>query len=196
MFRPKSFLSVFWGLVHFVSNTHPGYSQARICPHCLPRQDGDFLHREDALTPGWFGHVGIKLTPTGAGESQIYDMSTNRPKGRALQAGTLEQWMVGQPFWGAKKSIELDQRRLDMMAARLYTLTRMQTEYDGNHLNQKGRVFSRFDGSEYFEADCVGFVEGLYEMSQIDLTPNHLEGVLLLVKTQRDQSNASSVSLE
>jgi hypothetical protein len=72
----------------------------------------------------------------------------------------------------------------------------MATEYDGNHLNQKGEVFKRFDGSEYFEADCVGFIEGLYESAQIDLTPRHDEGPILFVKTQRDKSRAVNASGE
>ena len=166
----------------------PVYSTERICGSCLPNNDGDFIHREDALTPGWIGHAGIKLTPRGSQQSSVFDMSPGRPKGSALRGQTLEEWQAGQIFWGAKRSSRMDQRRLNMMSARLQILLKMATEYDGNHLNQKGGTFKRLDGTVYFEADCVGFVEGLHEATKDDLTPLADEGSLLRVQVQRDRS--------
>jgi hypothetical protein len=166
------------------------YSQSveRICSTCVPRNDGDFVHRSDSLTPGWIGHAGIKITPKNLNQSAIYDVNTGRPKGRAIQGITFNQFVEDQPFWGAKRSSRMDARRLDMLSIRVSLLLRGETEYDGNHSNQKGQFFQRGDGTQYFEADCVGFVEGIHEGTGDDLTPNVDEGIILSVQTQRDRS--------
>ena len=164
------------------------YSQGRICGTCMPKNDGDFLHRDDSITPGWIGHAGIKLTPRNSSSSLIYDINAGRPKGKALQGQTLDSFIAQQAFWGAKHSSHMDSRRLNMMASRLYAILQMKTEYDGNHLNQKGELMKNSDGSVYFEADCVGFVEGLHEFTLDDLTPEAIEGSLLTVQKQRDSS--------
>jgi hypothetical protein len=163
-------------------------AEERICASCLPKNDGDFVHREDGLTPGWIGHAGIQLTLKSDQAAAIYDFSPNRPLGKALAARGFEDWMFGQALWGAKRSVKTDLRRLKIMTARVEVLLAMQTEYDGNHFNQKGKTFKRFGGTPYFEADCVGFIEGLHEHTGDDLTPEPSEGRILTVQTQRDES--------
>lgn len=163
-------------------------AQERTCSTCMPRNDGDFMHREDMFTPGWIGHAGIKLTPRNGTQSHIYDVNAGRPKGSALQAASLETFIAKQTFWGAKRSGRMDLRRVNMMSSRLYALLKMKTEYDGNHLNQKGEALAYPDGVLYFEADCVGFVEGLHEFTRDDLTPAGEEGKILTVQKQRDRS--------
>lgn len=180
-------------MVFFIAFSTSVYAAERICEGCFPKSDGDFVHRSDSLTPGWIGHAGIKLTPRGSQQSSVYDVAPGRPGGKALRSQTFEEWRAGFPFWGAKRSSRMDQRRLNMMSARLQVLLRMETEYDGNHLNQKGETMKRPDGRSYFEADCVGFVEGLHEATNDELTPSSQEGALLLVQTQRDFSSSTDV---
>ncbi len=179
-------------LISFVlasqSSLSMAQSEARICPTCLPLNDGDFFHRSDALSPGWIGHAGIKLTPKNGSSSAVYDFNTGRPKGKALQGISFLQWLDGREYWGAKRSSRMDLRRLNMLSARLFKLLNEPTEYDGNHLNQKGESMKGVDGRTYFEADCVGFVEGLHEETRDDLTPDANEGPILFVTTQRDLS--------
>jgi hypothetical protein len=180
-------------LLTLLSSVGHGQSGTKICPTCLPKNDGDFFHREDNLTPGWIGHAGVKLTPKNSTQSAIYDFNVGRPPGRALQGINFDQWLSGQPFWGAKRSALADLKRVKMMSNRLSWLLSIKTEYDDTHNNQKGETFTDGNGEIYFEADCVGFVEGLHEFTRDELTPRDREGVILLVQTQRDASYSLEV---
>jgi hypothetical protein len=85
------------------------------------------------------------------------------------------------------------------LVAQVDYLNSYRTFYDDNHLNQKGKFFPDGDASNagpFWELDCVGFTERIYEAIGYNLTASKYEcgplclGWPLTMREQRDAGRA------
>ena len=183
------------GISLFINIIQP--AQASECNQCKPKKTADAVHRNSEATGLWTGHAGFMagnlVSNVIPGRDEFY---------RALAMSNWNDYVVNESlFWGAKRHKDLRSGLPpDLTAAIKEEITkklRAKIRYDANHLNQKGGTFTESDGTQYFEYDCVGWVEYLYEnILGKDLTPNSYEsgtGWPLTVREQRDSENAVDV---
>lgn len=125
---------------------------------------------------------------------KVADVSTGRGH-RALQYISLDRYIDHQEFFGAKRHVNtangLSNAQQISLLGRIDFYNANRIEYDGNHLDQSGTFFEKtwYRRHAYWEFDCVGFVERIFEDIQINLTDNKYEngaGWPLTVREQRD----------
>jgi|GEM_PF-6007168 len=163
-------------------------SSARICGECRPQQAAEFVHRTSAWTALFVGHAGVSVD-----DVSIANVSTERGS-QAMQYEDIDTFIAGLEFFGAKRPASapggLSSSEKQEMSAKLARFAELPMEYDSAHNNQKGSFFE--DGG-YYEFDCVGFVEHLFESIGYNLTDDSYEsgfGWPLTVREQRDDSDA------
>lgn len=172
------------------------FATSKICPTCPPTKNGDIVHRSSDLSGAYVGHAGIYL------DSKIYHVVPGRDSQEdALISTGKSVFLDGQKFWGAKRhknaSKGLSSDQVEKIRKRIDHVLSYGVVYDTDHREQKG-VFHDDDFSKnkqikkrgYWEFDCVGFVEHLYEeILNLNLVPNSNEtgaGWPLTVYEQRD----------
>lgn len=161
---------------------------ARICGECLPRQTAEFVHRNSKWTALFSGHAGVTMN-----DVSIANVSTERGS-QAMWLEDLDGFLAGNEFFGSKRPASapdgLSLPEKQELYARIKRLAEFPIEYDAAHNNQKGEFF---DEGGYYEFDCVGFVEHIFESLGYDLTDDSYEsgfGWPLTVREQRDDSDA------
>lgn len=172
-------------------------AEATDCKKCLPKLTGDAVHRNSTPSGMWVGHAGI------AAGKLISNIIPGRDDDyRALAMSHWEDYVVDEGlFWGAKrhKSLPggLTVDHIKALKKEIESKLAAKIKYDGNHLDQKGGEFTERDGTKYFEYDCVGWVEHLYErIIGFNLTPDSFEsgaGWPLTVREQSQSENAVDV---
>ena len=139
---------------------------------------GLLVQRNSSATALWIGHCGIFI-----GEDTLVHCTTGSDPQSVHQIG-YDEWRDGLECWGIRKDSN-HQVDLDRAVDRAKEIASWRTEYDGAHNNQKGEWFKGwFCSARYWEADCVGFTERVYEDVGGDPTPD--EGSLLYPREQRD----------
>jgi hypothetical protein len=122
---------------------------------------GDFVYKTSA-----FNHTGVLYNPDAA---QVADVTTGRGD-RSLSVTRKRSDFD----WGARRySGGLTSAQQTSLKARIDYFNSYKVRYDGNHLNQKGKWFSGSGG--YWEFDCVGFTERIYEDIGLNPTANSYE---------------------
>lgn len=139
---------------------------------------GDFLFKKSA-----FNHAGVLYNPDAA---QVADVTTGRGD-RSLSLTRKRSDFD----WGARRfKGSLTSAQQASLKARIDYFAGYNVRYDGNHFNQKGKWFSGSGG--YWEFDCVGFTERIYEDIGLNPTSSSYEsgwGWPLTPGEQRDNSN-------
>jgi len=144
---------------------------------------GLIAHRNSDATAAFVGHACISIN-----ENEVIDCSTSRGS-NAVQIITFNEWKSNLECWGLRSD---DDHSVDLQKAvnRAHEINSWRTEYDANHLNQKGEwIKGWFCTPKYWESDCVGFTEHCYEYAGGDPTPSEFEsgaGWPLTVREQRD----------
>jgi len=145
---------------------------------------GDFVYK-DSIGP--FNHTGTLYSPS---SSRVADVNTDRGN-HALQLDTpLSDFKYGARRLKAYKTTGLTSAKQTALRARISYFNAFDTEYDGAHNNQKGKLFTPWLEDDYWEFDCVGFNERIYE--DIGLNPTSNEGVYITPDEQRNSSNMTS----
>ena len=154
---------------------HMSAKAQRICKVCKPKRSGDIIHRSTGITTAYMGHAAIRFKEQVAEVTSGYDkvkVSTGK-FGRALRFIKATDFLSSGTFWGAKRPIAVmhglstNQRSKINKWIKKYRAEAVR--YDANHLDQKGTFFRKEGG--YWEFDCVGFVERLYERLGYNVTP-------------------------
>jgi hypothetical protein len=139
---------------------------------------GDFLYKQST-----FNHTGVLYDPAAA---RVADVSTDRGSHSLLLTRSTSGF-----DWGARRyKGGLSAAQQASLKARIDFYASYNVEYDGNHLNQKGKYFSGNGG--YWEFDCVGFTERIFEDIGLNPTSNSYEtgwGWPLTPGEQRDSGN-------
>jgi hypothetical protein len=139
---------------------------------------GDFVFKQSA-----FNHTGVLYNPNAA---QVADVTTGRGDRSLSVTRNLADF-----DWGARRiKGSLSSAQQASLKARIDYFAGYKVRYDGNHFNQKGKWFSGSGG--YWEFDCVGFTERIYEDIGVNPTNNSYEsgwGWPLTPGEQRDSSN-------
>jgi hypothetical protein len=139
---------------------------------------GDFVYATSA-----FNHTGVLYNPDAA---QVADVTTGRGD-RSLSLTRKRSDFD----WGARRYAGgLTSAQQASLKARIDYFVSYNVRYDGNHLNQKGKWFSGSGG--YWEFDCVGFTERIYEDIGLNPTSNSYEsgwGWPLTPGEQRSSAN-------
>ncbi len=156
---------------------------------------GLLIHRDSGFSGLWVGHSGIYI-----GNNDVIHLTTGHDP-YACHRTSLTAWKSsGSTFWGFRR----DHRHnvnLTQAINKAWEIASRRTKYDGGHNNQKGKWFYKckkrhwWGGCkkrvrDYWEADCVGFTENLYERSGGNPTPSSYEsgwGWPLTVREQRDR---------
>jgi hypothetical protein len=136
---------------------------------------GDFAFKSEG-----FNHVAVLYNPDAR---QVADVAPGR--GDASLSRTRS---IGAFDWGARRyKGGLSQAQQNSLKARIDYFASYRVRYDGNHVNQKGKWFG-----SYWEFDCVGFTERIYEDIGLNPTSNSYEsgwGWPLTPGEQRDGAN-------
>lgn len=164
------------------------------------REDPKFgcvVHRNTGFSTLWIGHAGIYI-----GNGEVVHCTTSHDP-RAVHRVSIDEFITGGgAFWGYRRDDNLpDDRHQTVVDIALETCS-WNTKYDGAHNNQKGewfekcvkrnpiRICTRYE-RDYWESDCVGFVEHCFERAGGNPTPNDFEsgfGWPLTPREQRDHT--------
>lgn len=191
----KVFVAVSMAIVSYETAS----AEKKICETCIPSVRGDVVHRD-----GTVGHAGIMagINPQ-SGKILIADFTVGRDDfGRAMRYAFWEDFLEGNANWGGKRlkstpgGLEVSAPdKWSKMKIRIADIKKAPTRYDGNHINQKGEWFPskdflpEFNG--YWEFDCVGFTERMYEDAGLDIIPSTDEGLILKLTVQAQRDAAS-----
>lgn len=171
------------------------FSRPRSCPICPAEKSGDIVHRGSQILNYFPGHAGIYI------QGQYFHVNPGFDKDEAaIRKTNFADFLDGNKFWGAKRHKRtphgLSGSQLEMLEKRLAIIEEFGSVYDSNHLDQKGTFRSTdytqgkvIKRSGYYEFDCVGFTEHLYEAIGLNLTPDHEETPFLTPKKQSDSVN-------
>ena len=190
---------LFTPIVLFVLNLAGGTAKAaNVCSSCQPYNIGDLVHRGSSWDSVFVGHAGFK------GGNVSHVMPSDLP-GKALQSTSLEAFINGHEYYGAKRLHSAPQHAthsaeawidwVDRVFDKLEFLACTGVDYDTRHTNQKG---GRNDAGR-FVFDCVGFAEHMWEYFGHNPTPDEFEsgtGWPLTVYEQRDSPNVSDATWE
>ena len=142
---------------------------------------GDFVYATSA-----FNHTGVLYKPDAA---QVADVTTGRGD-RSLSLTRKRSDFD----WGARRyKGGLTSGQEASLKARIDYFVSYKVRYDGNHLNQKGKVVQRIGG--YWEFDCVGFTERIYEDIGLNPTSNSYESGWGWPLTPGEQRSGANVVL-
>jgi hypothetical protein len=139
---------------------------------------GDFAYKKSA-----FNHTGVLYNPDAG---QLADVTTGRGD------RSLSLTRSSRDFdWGARRyKGGLSAAQQASLKASIDYFASYKVRYDANHFNQKGKYSGGADG--YWEFDCVGFTERVYEEIGLNPTANSYEsgwGWPLTPGEQRGSSN-------
>ncbi len=163
----KTFSSVF--CLVFLMISSECLSKSRSCPICPAEKDGDVVHRGSKMFENFPGHAGVFLDGSYLHVTPDFDKDE-----AALRSTSLDGFLAGNKFWGAKRHKStpkgLSTSQVDIIRKRIGTIREFGVVYDTLHLNQKG-IFKSVDfstdkmigNSGYYQFDCVGFTEHIYE---------------------------------
>jgi hypothetical protein len=143
---------------------------------------GTAVHRNSSATAFFVGHAGIYF------DGKVVHCTVGHDP-HAVRQDSFKAWKDGNEFWGYRRDKHSGVNYQNIVTQALERCS-WRTEYDGAHNNQKGKWFKEwFSGKRYWESDCVGFVQGLYEDNGGNPTPGEYEtgaGWPLTVREQRD----------
>ncbi|MBX9953247.1 MAG: hypothetical protein K2Y39_28995 [Candidatus Obscuribacterales bacterium] len=124
----------------------------------------------------WLGHCGIFV-----GEDEIIDVSVFRGM-QAVRKISWSEFKNSHECWGLRTDDGID---YSVAVNRAYEIASWRTNYDGLHNNQKGKWKKGwFCGPKFWETDCVGFVEHVYEVGGAN--PIEVERWPITPREQRD----------
>lgn len=158
---------------------------------------GCLVHRNSGFSALWIGHAGIYI-----GDNDVVHCTTGHDP-YAVHRLSIDAWMTGGgDFWGYRRDDNLPDDRRQTVVDRALEICSWETKYDGAHNNQKGEWFEkcvkrnqigyciRYE-RDYWESDCVGFVEHCFERAGGNPTPDDFEsgfGWPLTPREQRDHT--------
>ncbi len=151
---------------------------------------GLLVQRTSSSTALWVGHCGIFV-----GEETLVHCTTGSDPHAIYEVG-FNEWRDGVECWGIREDANhiID---LDLAVNRARHFASMRTEYDGTHNNQKGEEFKGwFCSAPYWEFDCVGFTERVYEDVGGNPTPNEFESGAGWPLTPREQRDAMRLVMD
>ena len=151
---------------------------------------GDFVYRKSAFVgvPSYINHAATLWDST-----HVTDVNTGRGNTALRTNAPLSTFDHGARrirtnYTGAP--VALSSAKQTALKARINYCKSYDTEYDGAHNNQKGAFFEPWFEDDYWEFDCVGFNERIYE--DIGFNPTIDEGNNLWPDEQRDSPRLSS----
>ena len=143
---------------------------------------GLLIHRNSSISSAFIGHTGILV-----GENRVIDANVGRGS-NAVQEISLAEFRGEYECWGIREDYMHPSIDLQVAIARAREINSWRTEYDGNHLNQKGEwIKGWFCSPEYWECDCVGLTEHCYEYAGGGPVPAEHESGLGWPLTPREQ---------
>lgn len=146
---------------------------------------GLLVQRNSAATGLFVGHCGIFVSE----DAVIHCTTDSDPL--AVHELSFDNWRHDLECWGIRRDTNLPEGGRATAIARAREIASWRTEYDGNHLNQKGEWFKGwFCSARYWEADCVGFTERVCEDAGGNPTPNEFESGAGWPLTPREQRDA------
>lgn len=166
-------------------------------PIAHDKRIGLIMHRNS--TGIFVGHAALFIGDIDGDGKDVIEVGTTGFGTDAARRISFADYLSGGAFWGFREDAE---HQVDIRGVidRALDICSWRTKYDGMHNNQKGKWFKKCvernligwctkKVNNYWEADCVGFTERVYEDNHGNPTPSEYEsgwGWPLTVREQRD----------